>query len=76
MRPTCLSESNEETAEDQSTGLPASMFEKIATAIYISQIAGELATLARNAEIHVLTYLLARAQIEAELWSRGIPVKD
>jgi len=52
------------------------MFEKIATAIYISQIAGELATLARNAEIHVLTYLLARAQIEAELWSRGIPVKD
>ena len=43
----------------------------ISTAKYISQLVGELATLARNAEIDILVYLLLRAQIEAELWAQG-----
>ncbi|HUI20305.1 MAG TPA: hypothetical protein VLZ74_04605 [Methylocella sp.] len=40
------------------------------TAAYIAQMTGELATLANGARIASLAHLLARAQLEAELWSR------
>lgn len=40
------------------------------TAAYIAQMTGELATLANGARISSLAHLLARAQLEAELWSR------
>jgi hypothetical protein len=39
------------------------------TAAYIAQLAGELATLANGARFANLALLLARAQLEAELWS-------
>jgi hypothetical protein len=68
--------SESESIEGSPTGLPAAAILAVSTATYISQIAGELATLARNAEIHLLTYLLARAQIEAELWSHGVPARE
>ena len=70
------SESIETPWEGSSTDLPASASVRVATASYISQMAGELAKLARRAEIDILANLLARAQIEAELWSRGVPAKD
>jgi hypothetical protein len=76
MRPQSELEAMKGESEGSSSDLPASSLSIISTAAYISQIAGELATLARNAEIHILAYLLARAQIEAELWSRGVPAKD
>jgi hypothetical protein len=68
-------EASKEASEGSSTDLPASGLVTISTAVYISQIAGELAALARAADIHILAYLLARAQIEAELWARGAPAK-
>lgn len=40
------------------------------TAAYIAELAGELAALASGARIANLAELLARAQLEAELWSR------
>jgi hypothetical protein len=40
------------------------------TAAYIAQMTGELANLANGARIQGLAHLLARAQLEAELWSR------
>ncbi len=40
------------------------------TAAYIAQMTGELANLASGARIASLAHLLARAQLEAELWSR------
>ena len=40
------------------------------TAAYIAQMTGELANLANGARIQSLAHLLARAQLEAELWSR------
>jgi hypothetical protein len=40
------------------------------TAAYIAQLTGELATLANGARFGNLALLLARAQLEAELWSR------
>lgn len=40
------------------------------TAAYIAQLTGELATLANGARFANLALLLARAQLEAELWSR------
>lgn len=40
------------------------------TAAYIAQMTGELATLANGARISSVAHLLARAQLEAELWSR------
>lgn len=40
------------------------------TAAYIAQMTGELATLANGARFQNLAHLLARAQLEAELWSR------
>jgi hypothetical protein len=39
------------------------------TAVYIAQLTGELATLANGARFANLALLLARAQLEAELWS-------
>ncbi|MGQ0445082.1 MAG: hypothetical protein ACT4O2_08155 [Beijerinckiaceae bacterium] len=39
------------------------------TAAYIAQLTGELATLASGARFANLALLLARAQLEAELWS-------
>ncbi len=39
------------------------------TAAYIAQLTGELATLANGARFSNLALLLARAQLEAELWS-------
>jgi hypothetical protein len=39
------------------------------TAAYIAQLTGELATLATGARFANLALLLARAQLEAELWS-------
>jgi hypothetical protein len=36
---------------------------------YIAQLTGELATLANGARFANLALLLARAQLEAELWS-------
>lgn len=39
------------------------------TAAYIAQLSGELATLANGARFASLALLLARAQLEAELWS-------
>jgi len=39
------------------------------TAAYIAQLTGELATLANGARFANLALLLARAQLEAELWS-------
>jgi hypothetical protein len=39
------------------------------TAAYIAQITSELATLATGARYGNLALLLARAQLEAELWS-------
>jgi hypothetical protein len=39
------------------------------TAAYIAQLTGELATLAKGARFSNLALLLARAQLEAELWS-------
>jgi len=39
------------------------------TAAYIAQLTGELATLASGARFANLAILLARAQLEAELWS-------
>ncbi len=39
------------------------------TAAYIAQITSELATLATGARCDNLALLLARAQLEAELWS-------
>jgi len=39
------------------------------TAAYIAQLTGELATLANGARFANLAHLLARAQLEAELWS-------
>ncbi|MDQ6703357.1 MAG: hypothetical protein M3Z96_09790 [Pseudomonadota bacterium] len=40
------------------------------TAAYIAQLTGELAALANGARFANLAHLLARAQLEAELWSR------
>jgi hypothetical protein len=40
------------------------------TAAYIAQLTGELALLANGAHFPTLAQLLARAQLEAELWSR------
>jgi hypothetical protein len=40
------------------------------TAAYIAELTGELAVLANGARIAPLAQLLARAQLEAELWSR------
>jgi hypothetical protein len=40
------------------------------TAAYIAQMTGELVNLANGARIESLAHLLARAQLEAELWSR------
>jgi hypothetical protein len=40
------------------------------TAAYIAQMTGELANLANGARFKNLAHLLARAQLEAELWSR------
>ena len=40
------------------------------TAAYIAQLSGELAALASGARFSNLAQLLARAQLEAELWSR------
>lgn len=40
------------------------------TAAYIAQMTGELASLANGARFQSLAHLLARAQLEAELWSR------
>jgi hypothetical protein len=40
------------------------------TAAYIAQMTGELANLANGARFQSLAHLLARAQLEAELWSR------
>jgi hypothetical protein len=40
------------------------------TAAYIAQLTGELALLASGARFPTLAQLLARAQLEAELWSR------
>jgi hypothetical protein len=40
------------------------------TAAYIAQMTGELANLANGARFESLAHLLARAQLEAELWSR------
>ncbi|WGJ13436.1 hypothetical protein QEV83_12075 [Methylocapsa sp. D3K7] len=40
------------------------------TATYIAQMTGELANLANGARFQSLAHLLARAQLEAELWSR------
>jgi hypothetical protein len=40
------------------------------TAAYIAQLTGELALLANEARFPTLAQLLARAQLEAELWSR------
>jgi hypothetical protein len=39
------------------------------TAAYIAQLTGELAALATGARIGSLALLLARAQLETELWS-------
>jgi hypothetical protein len=39
------------------------------TAAYIAELTGELATLANGARFSNLALLLARAQLEAELWS-------
>jgi hypothetical protein len=39
------------------------------TAAYIAQLTGELATLANGARFANLALLLARAQLEVELWS-------
>ncbi len=39
------------------------------TAAYIAELTGELATLANGARFANLALLLARAQLEAELWS-------
>jgi hypothetical protein len=39
------------------------------TAAYIAQLTGELATPANGARFANLALLLARAQLEAELWS-------
>jgi hypothetical protein len=64
-----------ESSASSSTDLSPAVILTISTAAYISQIAGELATLACNAEIHMLSYLLARAQLEAEFWVRGGPKK-
>jgi hypothetical protein len=40
------------------------------TAAYIAQLTGELALLANGARFPTLAQILARAQLEAELWSR------
>jgi hypothetical protein len=40
------------------------------TAAYIAQMTGELANLTNGARFESLAHLLARAQLEAELWSR------
>jgi hypothetical protein len=40
------------------------------TAAYIAELTGELAILANGARFPTLAQLLARAQLEAELWSR------
>jgi hypothetical protein len=40
------------------------------TAAYIAQLSGKLAALASGARFSNLAQLLARAQLEAELWSR------
>ncbi len=40
------------------------------TAAYIAELSGELAALASGARFSNLAQLLARAQLEAELWSR------
>ncbi|HXW71657.1 MAG TPA: hypothetical protein VEK34_09470 [Methylocella sp.] len=40
------------------------------TAAYIAQMTGELANLATGARFQSLAHLLARAQFEAEIWSR------
>ena len=42
----------------------------LCTAAYIAQMTGELANLANGARFESLAHLLARAQLEAELWSR------
>lgn len=43
---------------------------KHCTAAYIAELSGELRALAGRAGIAPLEQLLARAQLEAELWSR------
>lgn len=43
------------------------------TAAYIAELTGELAALANGARFANLALLLARAQLEAELWSRQGP---
>jgi hypothetical protein len=40
------------------------------TAAYIAELSGELAALASGARFSNLARLLAKAQLEAELWSR------
>jgi hypothetical protein len=40
------------------------------TAAYIAELSGELAALASGARFANLAQLLARAQLEAQLWSR------
>jgi hypothetical protein len=72
-RPASLARKLSRISGEQKAQKPIEITEIIdgaqSTAAYIVQITSELATLATGARCDNLALLLARAQLEAELWS-------
>lgn len=73
-KPESLARRLSQVSVDKRTPKPVEITEIVegaqCTAAYIAQMTGELANLANGARFQSLAHLLARAQLEAELWSR------
>ncbi|MGA7385070.1 MAG: hypothetical protein WBW81_10420 [Methylocella sp.] len=73
QKPTSLARRLSRVSAAEKTSKPIEIMEIVegaqCTAAYIAQLTGELATLANGARFANLALLLARAQLEAELWS-------
>jgi hypothetical protein len=73
QKPASLARRLSRASSGEKTAKPVEITEIVegaqCTAAYIAQLTGELATLANGARFANLAVLLARAQLEAELWS-------
>lgn len=73
-KPEALARRLSQLSSDKTSPKPVEITEIVdgaqGTAAYIAQMTGELANLANGARFQSLAHLLARAQLEAELWSR------
>lgn len=73
QKPALLARRLSRVSTEEKTAKPIEITEIIegaqCTAAYIAQLTGELATLANGARFANLAFLLARAQLEAELSS-------